>query len=215
MALQCGQTFCDTTKKIDRYFFMQQTFCRLIIVFNINKRRRCCIASQHNSGGGFDDLRKYRKSDVLQKKADACCLEKLLSPILTSAHCQKIQMRLKHYFFQNMTTYNWARRAGLCDHCYIISCPYDIELHPNIVNTIKIENIENYNLEYLMHVKPHFMLAWKNPWIVISDYLHCTAKTVTIPVITQELCHLKEGDPLCHIHVLPLSEAYQNILKGI
>ena len=46
MALQCGQTFCDTTRKIKRYFFMQQTFWKKIyIVFNSNVPKRCCIAS--------------------------------------------------------------------------------------------------------------------------------------------------------------------------
>jgi len=41
-----------------------------------------------------DDLREYRKDIYQQKKVDAARLERLLSPILTHEHRQKIQRRL-------------------------------------------------------------------------------------------------------------------------
>ncbi len=37
-----------------------------------------------------DDLKEYRKSDVLQRQMDALRMKNLLSPIITLTHCSKI-----------------------------------------------------------------------------------------------------------------------------
>jgi len=116
--------------------------------------------------------------------------------------------------FQIINMTEWARKAESCD-CYAILCPYDTELYPGIVNRILLQHIENFDTEYLMQVKPHFMLASMNPWIVISDFLHCASKTITIPIITPEQCSLKTGDPICHFSLQSLSKAYNNIIQGI
>jgi hypothetical protein len=51
-----------------------------------------------------DDLKEYRKSDVLQRQMDALRMKNLLSPILTLTHRSKI-----------WKTFNLSANESICD----------------------------------------------------------------------------------------------------
>lgn len=113
-------------------------------------------------------------------------------------------------YVELIRSWNIPENATLCS-CWSIDNPLETILHPGVINEIIIP-FEGDAPSTLLQVNNHM---GAKPWRVISEYIYFSQHTqsLTIPIITSFLQHLKKGEPICHVELMNPIVTLQNI-KG-
>lgn len=89
----------------------------------------------------------------------------------------------------------------------------DVLIGPEIVTELTFNVQGDFETGHVVEVRDHLH---SKPWRVLSKYifLNIANKTITIPLISKDLCQVKSGNVLCHIQLTPIADVIKNLIKG-
>lgn len=100
-----------------------------------------------------------------------------------------------------------------CYYCFTITCPQSTRLDATKVNEIVIPIEGQMATQFLLRVHSHLC---NKPWRVINEFLflNVSTRSLSIPVLTNYTCLLRQGEPICHFTLILPTHCLQS-LRGI